>query len=197
MRENFEPPGRSRQRRPDFGFFGPHRWHPHAHGGGRARRGDVRAAILALLAEKPMHGYEIIRELGDRSRGVWQPSPGSVYPTLQLLEDEGLIRGVDDAGKRRFELTDEGRAHLAANPRLNAPWEDVLRGVDPVQVQLRDAVKHVALATHQVAEVGTEEQRAEAARLLAETRRQLYVLLASSPSESEQGPAAQEPPAGS
>ena len=131
-----------------------------------------------------MHGYEIIRELGERSRGVWQPSPGSVYPTLQLLEDEGLIRGVDEGGKRRYDLTDEGRAFATTNPRANAPWDDVLRGVNPVNVQLRDAVKHVALATHQVAEVGTDEQRAEAARLLAETRRQLYVLLASGPDEA-------------
>lgn len=163
----------------------------HGHGpGGRARRGDVRAAILALLAEQPMHGYEIIRELGERSSGVWRPSPGSVYPTLQLLEDEGLIRGVDENGKRRFELTDEGRAHLAANPRASAPWEDVARGVDPVRFQLRDAIKHVAMATMQVAEVGTDEQRTEAARLLAETRRQLYVLLSTGPdaaSESETG----------
>jgi DNA-binding PadR family transcriptional regulator len=131
-----------------------------------------------------MHGYEIIRELGERSHGVWQPSPGSVYPTLQLLEDEGLIRGVDEDGKRRYELTDEGRAHLESNPRPTAPWDDVLRGVDPIHVQLRDGVKHVAMATMQVAEVGTEEQRKEAARLLAETRRQLYVLLSTDPGEA-------------
>jgi DNA-binding PadR family transcriptional regulator len=164
-------------------MFGPHRW-GHRAGAGRARRGDVRAAILTLLAEQPMHGYEIIRELGERSHGVWQPSPGSVYPTLQLLEDEGLVRGIEADGKRRYELTDEGRAFVASNPRPSAPWEEVLRGVDPGQVQLFEAMKHVAFATTQVAQVGNGEQRAEAARLLAETRRQLYLLLSTDPGES-------------
>src|SRR5437868_13373165 len=79
-------------------------------GGPRARRGDVRAAVLALLAERPMHGYEMIKEIEQRSDGAWTPSAGSIYPTLQLLEDEGLIRGEESEGKRRFTLTEEGRA---------------------------------------------------------------------------------------
>lgn len=184
MRENWSGrPGRPGRRMGggfggDFGHgFGAHLHGPHA-GGGRARRGDVRAAVLALLSERPMHGYEIIRELGERSGGVWQPSPGSVYPTLQMLEDQGFVRGIEDGGKRRYELTDEGKAHLQENQRESAPWDDVAGGADPVRGQMRDAVKHVALATHQVWEVGNAEQRATALQLLIEVRRQLYVLLA-------------------
>ena len=79
-------------------------------GGGRARRGDVRAAVLALLAERPMHGYEMIKEIEERTEGSWTPSAGSIYPTLQMLEDEGLISGQETEGKRRFTLTDSGRA---------------------------------------------------------------------------------------
>ena len=90
---------------PGFGP-GPRR----GRGGPRARRGDVRAAVLALLADRPMHGYEMIKEIEERSEGAWTPSAGSIYPMLQLLEDEGLIRGEDSDGKRRFTLTDTGRA---------------------------------------------------------------------------------------
>src|SRR5258707_548942 len=79
-------------------------------GGPRVRRGNVRAAILALLAERPMHGYEMIQELEARTNGLWRPSAGSIYPTLQLLEDEGLVTGEESEGKRRFTLTDGGRA---------------------------------------------------------------------------------------
>ena len=84
-------------------------WRGRGRGGARAKRGDIRAAVLALLAEKPAHGYEMIKELEERTGGAWRPSPGSIYPTLQLLEDEGLIKGNESEGKRRFELTDEGR----------------------------------------------------------------------------------------
>ena len=90
-------------------------------GGRRARRGDVRAAVLALLAERPMHGYEMIQELEERTNGMWRPSPGAVYPALQLLDDQGLVRSVDLEGKRRYELTDAGRAEVPER----APWEDV------------------------------------------------------------------------
>src|SRR3954454_4068329 len=78
--------------------------------GSRVGRGDVRAAVLALLAEQPMHGYQIIHEIEERSGGSWKPSPGSVYPTLQLLADEGLIRAEESNGRKTFSLTEEGRA---------------------------------------------------------------------------------------
>src|SRR5256885_5126748 len=92
------------------GSFGPPR------GPRRARRGDVRTAILALLDEKPAHGYDLIKELDERSGGMWQPSPGSVYPTLQLLEDQGLLTSEEVDGKRVYSITDQGPAELAERP---------------------------------------------------------------------------------
>src|SRR5262245_6444272 len=108
--------------------FGP--WRPpfgpgmHFRGRGRGRgRGNVRTAVLALLLERPMHGYEMIQELDTRTGGIWRPSPGSVYPTLQLLEDEGLIVSEETDGRRRFTLTDQGRAE-ASRAAENAPWAE-------------------------------------------------------------------------
>ena len=100
---------------------------------GRARRGDVRSAILALLSERPMHGYEIIAELSERTEGLWRPSPGSIYPTLRLLEDEGLITvQPDDAGgKKRFSLTEEGQRAAAEVAKGRAPWDQVAAGAPP------------------------------------------------------------------
>ncbi len=75
-----------------------------------------------------MHGYEMIQEIGERSGGAWRPSPGSVYPTLQLLEDEGLIVSASEGGKKLFTLTDSGRTEAESGPE--APWEEAGRGVD-------------------------------------------------------------------
>lgn len=146
--------------------------------GGRARRGDVRAAVLALLAERPMHGYEIIQELAERTNGLWKVSPGSVYPTLQMLEDEDLVLAEQDAGKRRFSLTERGRAaaHEAASSK--PPWEDVADGVDPAAVHLRETVAQLVTAVIQIEQAGTATQHADAVTLLDETRRQLYAILA-------------------
>src|SRR5215216_2514776 len=94
--------------------------------GPRARRGDVRAALLVLLAEEPRNGYGLMQEIERRSGGVWRPSPGSVYPALQQLEDEGLVRAAEDGGRKQYELTDEGRAYVEANREtLAAPWDEV------------------------------------------------------------------------
>jgi len=142
--------------------------------GGRRRRGDVRAAALALLAERPMHGYEMIQELEERTGGVWRPSPGAVYPALALLEDQGLVTATESDGKRRFAITDAGRAEVPER----APWDDVTQGIDPVQFQVRDTVAQIAVAAQQVVMAGTDDQRARAAELLAQTRRGLYALLA-------------------
>jgi DNA-binding PadR family transcriptional regulator len=146
-------------------------------GGPRARRGDVRAAVLALLAEKPMHGYEMIGELEERTGGLWRPSAGSIYPTLQLLEDEGLIKGEESEGKRRFELTDEGREQSRAHEGL-LPWESVTAGVDPQQIRLRQSFHQLRAAARQVAEAGTEDQATRVRELLDETRRKIYAVLA-------------------
>src|ERR1700733_3983912 len=91
--------------------------------GARMGRGDVRAAVLALLAEKAMHGYQIIQEIEERSGGAWKPSPGSVYPTLQLLSDEGLIAATESNGRKTYSLTDEGRKLADASAGEPAPWE--------------------------------------------------------------------------
>ena len=171
---------------PEFLRHGGSGWPRHGHhgpshgrgGSGRARRGDVRAAILALLAERPMHGYEMIQELLERTRGVWRPSPGSVYPALQQLEDDGLIRGQESSGKRLFELTDAGRAELERAARERTPWEEVVDGVSPSQGQLRDATGQITAAAHQVARAGSEAQKAQAIEVLVETRRRLYTILA-------------------
>src|SRR6478735_579446 len=98
---------------------------PEGWGGPRMRRGQIRIALLAALAEEPGHGYDVMQKLEDKSGGAWRPSPGSVYPTLQLLEDEGLVRSTERDGKRVFEITDTGRAEAAARIEEagGAPWE--------------------------------------------------------------------------
>ncbi|MBO8192892.1 helix-turn-helix transcriptional regulator [Streptomyces oryzae] len=144
---------------------------------GRARRGDVRASILALLKERPMHGYEMIQEIAERSGGAWKPSPGSVYPTLQLLEDEGLIASESEGGKKHFSLTDAGRTEAEAG--AEAPWEEAGRGVDWEAMQeVRTAAGGLAAAFQQVWATGTEEQRQKALRVVNDARKSLYLILA-------------------
>ena len=153
---------------------------PGPFGGGRgprARRGDVRAALLVLLAEEPRNGYGLMQEIERRSDGVWRPSPGSVYPALQQLEDEGLIRAEERDGGRVFTLTDEGRTHVAEHD-LGAPWEAVRDDMGHGIQELRGLIAQVAAAAWQVTQAGTEAQAAEAKRILTETRKSLYRLLA-------------------
>lgn len=147
-------------------------------GGRRARRGDVRAAILSLLAEEPKHGYDLIRELEERSGGRWRPSPGSVYPTLQLLEDEGLVTGQERDGKRVFTLTDAGRTELEQRRERGEadPWE--LGPLGEGVTQIGDAMFQLAAAAMQVGRTGSAAQRTQAAEILADTRKRLYALLA-------------------
>lgn len=160
---------------------GPRRGRRHRHGlgrgfGHRAGRGDIRAAILALLVEEPMHGYQVIQELGERTGGVWQPSPGSVYPTLQQLEDEELVRETaSESGKRVYELTDAGREQAEG---LTPPWSAVAGESEEALVVLRDLAHQVLAATRQVAHAGTPEQLEAAQTVLRDARRSLYRLLA-------------------
>jgi DNA-binding PadR family transcriptional regulator len=149
-------------------------------GRGRGRRGDVRFAILTLLNERPMHGYEMMQELSERSRGMWRPSPGSLYPALQMLEDQGFVRSETAEGRRQYTLTDAGRVELNARPRAFAPWESILRDADQNDVALRVAMKNVIVAVHQVIEAGTTEQKEKVETLLKELRRQMYLMLAES-----------------
>ena len=160
-------------------------------------RGDVRAAILSLLGEAPMHGYQIMQELAARSGGAWRPSPGSVYPTLQALEDEELISAAATEGKRTFTLTEAGRAVLDANPDYS-DWVHTLDGGDGGASDVRDLMFQVGAATHQVLHAGTARQIGAAKALLTETRRKLDQLLAdddpapttpTTPPPSPEGPA--------
>jgi DNA-binding PadR family transcriptional regulator len=143
----------------------------------RRRRGDIRTAILAVLAEQPGHGYEVMQILEERTGGAWRPSPGSVYPTLQLLEDEGLVRVDLRDGRKVYELTDSGRAEAAqrAEQAGGPPWNTEER--DP---GLRRELVQLADAARQVARSGDEERRERAATIIKEARRQLYQLLAES-----------------
>jgi DNA-binding PadR family transcriptional regulator len=136
----------------------------------------VRAAILALLAERPMHGYEIIQELSERTGGFWRPSPGSIYPTLQLLTDEGLVTSEGGAGnKRAYTLTEEGTAEAAKQE--TPPWEEVAGQVDPQEVELHTAVRQLMSAAAQVSQAGTAAQKTRAIETLNETRRAIYAIL--------------------
>ncbi|MGH2347192.1 MAG: PadR family transcriptional regulator, partial [Chloroflexota bacterium] len=136
-------------------------------GGPRVGRGDVRAAILLLLAERPLHGYQIIQEISERSGGLWRPSPGSVYPALQLLEDEGLVRAEQEAERRVFHLTDAGQSHVEAHRAELAAARDAVTGsVDDAVLELRDLHEQLGVALMQVARAGTPAQITEARALL-------------------------------
>jgi DNA-binding PadR family transcriptional regulator len=135
----------------------------------------VRAAILALLAERPMHGYEMIQELEARTNGIWRPSAGSIYPTLQLLEEEGLVSGEESDGKRRFSLTDAGRAEAEAQDR--PPWEEVTDGGEGHASSLRDSAFQLGAAIVQVVRTGSEDQIAKTRDILNDARRRIYLAL--------------------
>ena len=145
--------------------------------GARMGRGDVRAAVLALLAEKPMHGYQIIQEIEERSGGAWKPSPGSVYPTLQLLTDEGLVSAEESGGRKTYSLTDEGTKQAAAADQP-APWEAQSAGHGGRTTALPKAGIALAQATAQVGQSGSAEQVAEAVTVLEDARRKIYAILA-------------------
>jgi DNA-binding PadR family transcriptional regulator len=159
---------------PPFGPFGGRGGHRR----GRARRGNVRAAILALLGERDMHGYEMIQLLAERTNGMWQPSPGSVYPALQLLEDEGLISSQETEGKRLYSLTEAGRAEAERGSAGQTPWEEFSEGIDPYYLRLRAEAGQLFMALSQVGHVGRDDQKARALGILADTRRKLYAILA-------------------
>lgn len=143
----------------------------------RMGRGDVRAAVLALLAEKPMHGYQIIREIEERSGGSWKPSAGSVYPTLQLLADEGLISAEESNGRKTYSLTEAGREE-ATEAGASAPWATTGGGECSTFTALPKAGMALAHAAAQVRRTGSPEQIQQAAKVLDEARRRLYSILA-------------------
>lgn len=166
--------------------------HGHGHGGpagrfrgglgrrdGRRQRGDVRAAVLVLLEEQPRNGYQLIQELTERSNEAWRPSPGSIYPVLQQLEDEGLVTVSASGTGRTYELSVAGRALVSdQREQLGKPWENVDQGASGPARELMGGARDVMLAARQVLVAGSPEQVAKATAMLAQTRRALYGMLA-------------------
>lgn len=146
---------------------------------GRRARGDTRLAVLTLLAEQPRHGYEIIQEIGERTGGAWRPSPGSVYPTLQQLEDEGLVRTEESDGRRTVRLTETGQAYTEQHrEELDRVWDVTGDEVSAPVANLRTQYGQLHAAVAQVMSAGTDAQRASAADALSEARKSIYRLLA-------------------
>lgn len=156
-----------------WGQWGKGPWGP------RARKGNVRAAILALLAEEPRNGYQIIQEINERSGGGWKPSPGAVYPALQQLADEGLIRGEESEGRKSFHITDAGRAYVDEHAdEVRAPWEAMTPDFGEGVPDLFRQAAQTGAAVMQVVHTGSADQINAAKEVLAETRRSLYRILA-------------------
>lgn len=146
---------------------------------GRMRRGEIRTALLAELSEAPGHGYDLIQRLEEKSGGEWRPSPGSVYPTLQMLEDEGLIVTTQsDGSKKLFELTDDGKA--AAEKIETAPWTEITEGADPAQVNLRAALGQLFGAVAQSANAANADQQQRILDIVNNARREIYQILGES-----------------
>ncbi|MBO3102370.1 PadR family transcriptional regulator [Cellulomonas fengjieae] len=150
--------------------------------GRRAGRGDIRAAILLLLAEEPMHGYQLIQQISERSGGTWRPSPGAIYPALNLLEDEGLVTITAESGRKMATLTEAGGTYVTEHAeQLGSPWEDAASRPTSPGRALRGAVEALGAAAHQVARTGTDEQATKALEVIDRARRDLYLILAGDP----------------
>ena len=155
-----------------FGAFG-------RRAGGRMRRGGTQTAILALLAEQPMHGYQIIQELANRSGGAWTPGAGSVYPALEQLEAQGLITGEQQDDKRVYSITDKGREIVQRREAHGhrAPWDEAADASGP-RVDLGKSIFALMNAAHQIGRTGSDEQVTKAVDLLDQVRKQIYGILA-------------------
>lgn len=181
-----------------FGDFGPFGWPPRPGGhfgrGRKARRGDIRTAALLLLSEEPRNGYQLMQEVEQRSEGVWRPSPGSVYPALQQLEDEGLIRSEEVDGRKLFRLTDAGRAEVdRRDPGAPAPWEEMSGDIGETAHELGQAARGLMIAFAQVMRTGDEQLMAQARVVLRHARRDLYRILAETDEDGEADAAARTP----
>ncbi|MCB0870959.1 MAG: PadR family transcriptional regulator [Solirubrobacterales bacterium] len=175
------------------GRGGPRGRHPHGHGPGRpgrgrrARRGDIRQAILLLLEDESRNGYGLMQEVEERSGGTWRPSPGSVYPALAQLEDEGLVEMTEAEGRKDFSLTEDGKAWVEENREsIGSPWDTEGRGAPKELGSLRKSTQALAMAARQLAHTGTPGQLEEARKIVDEARRKLYGILAQSEEEQEQ-----------
>jgi len=174
------------------GWGGPHwgQMFGQMFGRSRARRGNVRSAILTLLADQAMNGYQIMQAIEQRSQGAWKPSSGSIYPTLQQLEDEGLVETEESkpgqSGSKSYKLSAKGKRYVDDNrDELEADWApDEEAGMDP-RWELMNQFRQIAGAAAQVAKTGTPKQVDEAKKLLTEVRRNLYRILADMPEDEE------------
>ncbi|WP_211352283.1 PadR family transcriptional regulator [Nocardioides albertanoniae] len=179
--------------------------------GPRVRRGDVRSAIIYVLAEaaeqsQVINGYQVIQQISERSSGEWRPSPGSVYPTIQQLEDEGLVESDDEHGRRAIRLSAAGKTYAADHSdELAAVWKPFDKAADNARAQGRGGrggqgvgdlagfgilggeLAQVLPAVWQLATSGTDSQRQAAADILADTRRKLYGLLAAGDDDAVHG----------
>jgi DNA-binding PadR family transcriptional regulator len=151
---------------------------PFGGGRGRRRRGDVRTALLMLLAEEARNGYQLMQTIEERSGGRWRPSPGSVYPALAQLEDEGLVHATERDGAKLFEITDAGREHIAGRTDQAPPWEMDEDPAFETLADLRSLVHQLAMAAGQVVHAGDEDQIQRAREVLNDARRTLYRILA-------------------
>jgi DNA-binding PadR family transcriptional regulator len=188
---SFGPGGHGERGFPFGGFGGFGGYGPRGRGR-KARRGDIRTAALLLLAEEPRNGYQIMQEVEERSEGVWRPSPGSVYPALQQLEDEGLIRTEDHDGRKLYALTDAGRKVVEERGSDQpAPWQEMGADVSSEAHALGRLMREVAYAFAQVMRTGSPAQMARAREVLAGARRDLYSILADGeePQAGERGEA--------
>jgi DNA-binding PadR family transcriptional regulator len=182
-RRHHDPMGDAEHGNPDdYGRRGTrgHRGGSRGRGIGRAGRGQLRAAVLLLLAERPRHGYDLIAELTDRSDGAWSPSPGAIYPMLRRLSAKGLVEpNESEDGRRSFDLTTEGRAYVDEHrAEWGEPWQDAAGDGRRQGRRLSEAGRSLAAAVSQVAKVGTDEQATKAEEILDRTRKEIYALLA-------------------
>jgi len=139
----------------------------------------VRAAVLLLIEEQPRNGYQLIQEISERSNDMWKPSPGSIYPVLQQLEDEGLIALAEGESGRTYRLTEQGATYVAEQrEQLGSPWEDAAQGPGGPARELMLTVRQVAMAAKQVVVAGSPSQVSRASAVLADTRRAIYGILA-------------------
>jgi DNA-binding PadR family transcriptional regulator len=124
-----------------------------------------------------MHGYQLMQAIAERSGGRWTPSPGAVYPTINQLEDEGLVSVTADSGRKLVTLTEAGRAQLEEN---RDTWGDPFAAFETATPgpDLRGLVHDLHEATRQIGRAGTDAQREAAAKVLTDARRALYLLLA-------------------
>ncbi|HEY8717016.1 PadR family transcriptional regulator [Pengzhenrongella sp.] len=175
---------------PGMGHHGGPGWGGEGRGPGRRRgmrapRGDVRAAVLQLLGEAPMHGYQLMQRIAERSEGVWRPSPGTIYPVLAQLEDEGLVEVTRDQGRKMATLTDDGRAYVLEHAEeLGDPFSS-LKEEFGSRIDLREPIAELLSATRQLARSGSVGQQEAARTVLRDARRSLYLILANDESDAD------------